>query len=181
MTKYRKLKMIANESRMPLTYGGGIKNVAQAKKIISLGFEKISISSAAYHNSKLISEISKEIGSQSLVLTIDYRKELFSQEYKIYTHSGKTKLELNIFDFSKLAVKYGVGELVFYSINRDGNMQGYDLEFAKRIRQCVNCQISFIGGAGNTNHMQDSALYTIAVLLADIFVRLLIGSVEVLM
>tara|TARA_Y100001968_G_scaffold196847_1_gene180562 strand:+ start:170 stop:949 length:780 start_codon:yes stop_codon:yes gene_type:complete len=152
---YRKLKMIANESRMPLTYGGGIKNVEQAKKIISLGFEKISISSAAYRNNNLISEISKEIGSQSLVITVDYRKSLFSKEYNIYTHNGKKKLEIDIFEFSKSAVKLGAGELVFFSISRDGKMQGYDIDFAKIIRQCVNSQISFIGGAGNTNHMQE--------------------------
>ncbi len=152
---YRKLKMIANESRMPLTYGGGIKNLEQAKKIISLGFEKISLSSAAYENTNLISEISKEVGSQSLVITIDYKQSLFSKEYKIYTQNGKKKLELDIFDFSKSAVNFGAGELVFYSINRDGNMKGYDIEFAKKIRKCVSSQISFIGGAGNTKHMQD--------------------------
>tara|TARA_B100000401_G_scaffold350181_1_gene247851 strand:- start:204 stop:956 length:753 start_codon:yes stop_codon:yes gene_type:complete len=149
----KKLKIIANESRMPLTYGGGINSVKEAKEIISLGFEKISISNTAIRNSEVIKSISNEIGSQSVVVTIDYKKNLFTKNYNIYTLNGTQRHDYNIFEFAKKVEALGAGEILFNSISRDGTMKGYDIEFAKEIRKIIDTQISFIGGAKDINDM----------------------------
>ena len=151
---FKKLKIIANESRMPLTYGGGISNVEDAKKIISLGFEKISISHAALNNINLIGEIAKEIGSQSVVFCLDYKKNLITKKNNIYSINSKKKHKLNILEIAKKAENLGVGEILFNSIDRDGTMKGYDIEFAKFIRKKINTQISFVGGACSQKNME---------------------------
>ena len=149
----KKLKIIANESRMPLTYGGGINSVKEARDIISLGFEKISLSNAAIKNTEIIKSISNEIGSQSVVVTIDYKKSFFNKNYNIYTLNGTQSHDYNIFEFAKKVEAFGAGEILFNSISRDGTMIGYDIDFAKKIRKIVDTQISFIGGAKDVNDM----------------------------
>ena len=88
----KKLEVIANESRMPLTYGGGITTVEQAKNIISLGYEKISISSYVLENIEIIDKIANAIGSQSVVVTVDYKKNFLTKKYNIFTLNGKYTL-----------------------------------------------------------------------------------------
>ena len=151
----KKLKIIANESRMPLTYGGGIRTIEQARNIISLGYEKISISNYALENPEIIRDISNEIGSQSVVVTIDYKSNFIKNGYNIFTINGNKRNKVNIFEFSKRAEELGAGEILFNSIERDGTMTGYDLKFAKEIRNTVNTQISFIGGAKDVLDMQN--------------------------
>lgn len=152
---FEKLKKISNESRMPLTYGGGISTVDDAKKIISLGFEKISISHHAIINMNLLREIASEIGSQSVVFTIDYKRNFLNNKNTIYTLNSKLKHNFKIIELLKIAEDCGVGEILFNSIERDGTMNGYDLEFAQKIRNQVNTQISFAGGAGNIKDMEE--------------------------
>ena len=151
----KKLKIIANESRMPLTYGGGITTIEQAKSIISLGYEKISISSYALENPEIIRDISSEIGSQSVVLTIDYKSNFISKGYSVFTINGMKRHKINIFEFAKKAEALGAGEILFNSIDRDGTMTGYDVKFAKDVRNKVNTQISFLGGAKDILDMQN--------------------------
>jgi len=151
---YARLRTIAIESRMPLTYGGGVTSPAQAERIISLGFEKISISSAALARPALIGEMATAIGSQSVVLTIDVRKNSLFSGYSVYTHNGSRKCDIRLLDFCKEAVSLGAGEIVINSIDRDGTMTGYDLDLARQIRDTVDTPVSFLGGAGNVEHMQ---------------------------
>ncbi len=148
-----KLKIIANESRMPLTYGGGINSAKEAQEIISLGYEKISISNSAINNTQIIKEISNEIGSQSLVVTIDYKRNFLSKNYNIYTLNGTQRHDYNIYEFAKKVEALGAGEILFNSISRDGTMSGYDIKFAKEIRKKIDTQISFVGGAKDVNDM----------------------------
>lgn len=146
---YKMISNLASECRMPLCYGGGIKDSKQAKKIINLGVEKISLSSAAIENSKLISQIADEIGCQSIVVVLDVKKTLFNKDYEIYINNGKTKTKHKLFELAPELIKYGVGELVINSIDLDGTMKGYDLELAKKIKQIVNIPVTFLGGAGS--------------------------------
>jgi imidazole glycerol-phosphate synthase subunit HisF len=148
------LKSLANESRMPLCFGGGVASASLASKIIAIGFEKISISSAALSRSALIAEMADAIGSQSVVVTLDVRKNKFLPGYTVYTHNGRKKHNVDLTDFCRQAVELGAGEIVINSIDRDGAMSGYDLDLAKIIRAAVPVPITILGGAGSVADMQ---------------------------
>jgi cyclase len=149
------IRRIAVESRMPLCYGGGLTNSEQAVRIISLGFEKISISAAAIERPALISEMAKAVGSQSVVVTLDVRKNILLPGYSVYTHNGQSKQKVDLIEFCQMAVSLGAGEIVINSIDRDGLMCGYDLELAKRVRTSITTPLSILGGAGDLGHMQE--------------------------
>ena len=148
------LKSISVESRMPLTYGGGINDASTASDIIKLGFEKVSVSSAAIDRPHLIRELSEEVGSQSVVVTIDVKKNKLFSGYTIYTHNGLKKSKLPLYDFCQLAADMGAGEIVINSIDRDGSMQGYDLDLAVSVRESVSCPLTISGGCSGLEDMQ---------------------------
>lgn len=145
---YRMISSLAAECRMPLCYGGGIKTAAQAKRIISLGVEKVAISSAAVEHPELISQVADEVGSQSVVVVLDVKKRLLSKNYDVYTNNARTNTKRNVFDLAVEAEKLGAGELVINSIDLDGAMTGYDLALAEKIKQTVRIPITILGGAG---------------------------------
>lgn len=147
------LRDIAAESRMPLCYGGGIRDAETAARIIALGYEKTSISASALERPELISDVARRVGTQSTVVTVDVRREGLMGGYKIYSHNGKRRHKHDLFEFVKEAEARGAGEIVINSIDRDGMMQGYDLKLARRIRDLVNTPLSFVGGAGSTADM----------------------------
>lgn len=149
------LRAIAIESRMPLCYGGGIDSASLAAKIVSLGFEKISMSSAAIARPQLIREVADAIGSQSVVLTIDLIRSRFRSNYSIRTHNGKIKVDKSLAEMCEVAEKNGVGEICINAIHRDGTMQGYDLELAAKVRDLTSVPLTFSGGAGSVQDMQD--------------------------
>lgn len=147
---YKMIEHLANESRMPLCYGGGVKTAAQAQKIIKLGVEKVAISSEAVSNPQLLSEIASIIGRQSVVVVIDVKKSLFGS-YEIYSHKGKIKVKKNLFEFIAELESIGIGELVINSIDNDGVMKGYDLSLIKKVRDCVDLPLTVLGGAGSVD------------------------------
>jgi cyclase len=147
---YQMIGNLAMECRMPLCYGGGIKTVDQAKKIIALGVEKVAISSAAIENPSLIRAIANEIGSQSLVIVLDVRKHETGEDgYNAYTINASKDSGRNVFDLINEMENLGAGELIVNSIDRDGLMAGYDLSLAKALMQRVNIPVTFLGGAGS--------------------------------
>jgi len=148
------LKGLAVESRMPLCYGGGITSAQQAIQIITSGFEKVSISAAALARPTLIREIAEAVGSQSIVVTLDVKKNKYVSGYTIYTRNGLDKQEVDFLEFCQQAVDLGAGEIVINAIDRDGEMSGYDLELAKQVRKAITLPLSMLGGAGSTDHMQ---------------------------
>jgi cyclase len=139
---------LAAECRMPLCYGGGVRTAAQAKRIISLGVEKVAISAAAVERPELIGEIAAEVGCQSVVVVIDVRKKM-TGGHEVRTHNGKKAHKLDAVAFAREAVRLGAGEIVINSIDLDGTMKGYDLKFAKRVREAVRVPLTFLGGAGS--------------------------------
>ncbi len=151
---FGRLRSIAVESRMPLCYGGGVTSAEHASKIISLGFEKIAVSSAALARPALIAEMADAVGSQSVVVTLDVRKNRLLRGYAIYTHNGREKQAVDLEDFCRHAAELGAGEIVVNAIDLDGTMRGYDLDLAKRVRGAVKLPVSFLGGAGSVEHMQ---------------------------
>jgi cyclase len=148
------LRSLAVESRMPLAYGGGITSAAQAAKIIALGFEKVSISSAAVERPELIREVAETIGAQSVVVTLDVKKNKLLGGYSVFTHNAQEKSKLNLIDFCQRVAELGAGEITINSIDRDGEMGGYDLTLAKQVRAAVTTPLTFLGGAGSTDDMQ---------------------------
>ena len=147
------LKKIAKQSRMPLCYGGGINSEELAAKIISLGFEKISLSTSVFKNINIINKTARFLGSQSVVITIDVKKSRIGDRYQIYTNNGKTKHKVDVFEFCKRVEAEGAGEIILNSIDRDGTYSGYDLKLAREVRQQVTTPITFLGGAGTLMHM----------------------------
>lgn len=154
---YSTIAKLASECRMPLCYGGGIKTAEQANKIISLGVEKVALSSAAITHPKLVSEISNAIGRQSVVVVVDVKKKqsLFGKsEYKVYTHNGQQLHDKNLSLLLNELQEAGAGEIVINSIERDGQMKGYDLELAQFIHNIVRVPLTILGGAGNHTDIQ---------------------------
>lgn len=149
------LRSIAVESRMPLCYGGGVTSAGQASKIIATGFEKVSVSAAALARPMLIREMSEEIGTQSVVVTIDVKTNRLFSGRTVYTHNGRRKHKQPLLEFCLLAESLGAGEIVINSIDRDGEMGGYDLDLACQVRDAINIPMTLLGGAGSVEHFQE--------------------------
>ncbi len=146
---YKMIAHLALECRMPLCYGGGVKNKKQALRIFELGVEKIALSSAALENFKLISEIAGIVGNQSVVVVLDVKKRRFSKAYDLLTYNGKIKTGFNPIEIAKKIEKLGCGEIVINSIDHDGMMCGYDNKIINAIRDSVSIPITVLGGAGS--------------------------------
>lgn len=151
---YSLIERLANQSRMPLCYGGGVKTVEQAQKIFSLGIEKIALSSAVVEKPSLITQIADRVGSQSVIVVLDVKKKLFGS-YEIYTHNGKKATGINPFKFIEEAQRLGAGEIIINSIDQDGLMKGYDMELIDKIREKISLPLTVLGGAGNLQDIGD--------------------------
>lgn len=148
---YQLIQHLAAECRMPLCYGGGVKTPEQAKKIIGLGVEKIALSAGAFDDPTLVNRISDSIGCQSVVVVLDVRlkKGLFSKGYEVCTCNGHVRHKVDLFDCAKKMQESGAGEIVINSIDRDGQMNGYDIDLAIKIRTELDVPLTFLGGAGS--------------------------------
>ncbi|WP_313304606.1 AglZ/HisF2 family acetamidino modification protein [Empedobacter sp.] len=144
---YSLIERIANQSRMPLCYGGGVKTVEQAQKIFGLGIEKIALSSSVLNNPKLITQIADRVGAQSVIVVLDVKKKLFGG-YEVYTHNGKKSTGINPFKFIEEAQKLGAGEIVINSIDQDGVMKGFDMTLIEKSRERTSLPMTVLGGAG---------------------------------
>lgn len=145
---YQLIEKIASECRMPLCYGGGIKTVEQAQRIFSLGVEKVAISSAAVQNPDIVTKIAERVGSQSVVVVLDVKKKLLGG-YEVVTHNGKISTGINPSELALIFQQKGAGEIVVNSVDRDGQMKGYDLLLVEQIRKSVTLPLTVLGGAGS--------------------------------
>ena len=144
---YSLLAKLAAECRMPLAYGGGVRTVEQFERLISLGVEKVAASAAAVADLGLITQAAERVGGQSVVVVIDVRKK--GKGYEVFTHNGTRATGLDAVDFARRAEAAGVGEIVVNSIDRDGEMKGYDLDLVRLVRNAVSCPLTVLGGAGS--------------------------------
>lgn len=152
---YKRIAHLAAECRMPLCYGGGIRTAEQAKKIISLGVEKVAISAAALADPDLITRIAEEIGRQSVVVVLDYKPRLLSRAYDVWTHNGTRNTKRNVLEVAVEMERLGAGEIVINSIDHDGRMKGYDLVLASKLRGAINIPFTVLGGGGSLEHMRE--------------------------
>lgn len=150
---YSLIERIANQSRMPLCYGGGVKTVEQAQKIFGLGIEKIALSSAVLQHPQLITQIAERVGSQSVIVVLDVKKKLFGG-YEVYTHNGKKSTGINPFKFAEEAQKLGAGEIIINSIDQDGVMKGYDIGLIDKVREKISLPLTVLGGAGSLDDIK---------------------------
>ncbi len=144
---YVLIAKLAAECRMPLAYGGGVHTVEQFERLISLGVEKVAASAAAVADLGLITRAAERVGGQSVVVVVDVRKK--GKGYEVFTHNGTRATGLDAVDFSRRAEAAGVGEIVVNSIDRDGQMKGYDLDLVRLVRNAVSCPLTVMGGAGS--------------------------------
>lgn len=151
---FRLIEQFAAECRMPLCYGGGVKTVEQAKRIVGLGVEKVAISSAAVDNPALIARIAEEIGRQSVVVVLDVKKRgAAGADYEVWIHNGKKNTGRSLLEAACAAEAAGAGEIVVNSIDNDGQMKGYDLQLARLVREAVQLPMTVLGGAGSLTDM----------------------------
>ena len=150
---YSLIERIANQSRMPLCYGGGVKTIEQAQKIFGLGIEKIALSSAVLNKPELITQIAERVGAQSVIVVLDVKKKLFGG-YEVYTHNGKRSTGIDPFQFAEKAQKFGAGEVIINSIDQDGVMKGFDMDLIGKIREKISLPLTVLGGAGSLEDIE---------------------------
>ena len=147
---YKLIRSLAAECRMPLCYGGGIKTVDHIQRIVSLGVEKVALSSAAVSSPSLISDAAARVGSQSIVVVLDIRKKgLIGSRYEVYTQNGRHPTGFGPVELSERAQALGAGVVVINSIDADGAMKGYDLDLVKQVRKATSLPLTALGGAGS--------------------------------
>jgi len=144
---------LAAECRMPLCYGGGVRSVSQAKEIIGLGVEKVALSAAAVQDPSLLSRIADEIGRQSVVAALDVKRSGGNGGYRVWTHNASRDSGRELLDLAAELEVAGAGELLVNSIDRDGTMEGYDLDLAETVRDSLGIPITVLGGAGSLAHL----------------------------
>ncbi len=144
---YKILQEISDECFMPLSYGGGITTFEQAKKIFSIGFEKVILNTQAFRNPDLVTQISTHFGVQAVVVSIDFKKQ--GNIYNAYINDGKEKIKEDILTYIKRIEHAGAGEILLTSIDREGMWNGFDIDFVKYITSNTKLPVIAHGGAGS--------------------------------
>jgi imidazole glycerol-phosphate synthase subunit HisF len=143
---YELISEITSECFMPLGYGGGITNLEQMERLFKLGVEKVIINTHAAAKPIFISEAARVFGSQSVVVSIDVKRSLLGK-YEIMVEAGKHKTGLDPVVFIKKMEEAGAGEILLNSIDRDGTMQGYDIDLIRRVSSAISMPVIACGGA----------------------------------
>jgi len=159
---------------MPLTVGGGVRTVADIRKLLLSGADKVSINSAAVKNPDFVAEAADKFGNQCIVVSIDSKKVSASGEadrWEIFTHGGREPTGIDAVAFAVQMVERGAGELLLTSMDRDGTKGGYDLALTRTIADAVRVPVIASGGVGNLDHLVEGIRdgHATAVLAASIF------------
>jgi len=168
-TIYEVVKKTSKKCFVPLTVGGGVRSIEDINKLLNCGADKVSINTAAVQNPKIVMESSLKFGSQCIVVAIDAKKE--GNSWKIFTHGGRNKTDIDAIKFAKQMEEYGAGELLVTSMDRDGTQKGYDIDLMLKISSIVNIPVIASGGVGNLDHLAEGIIQgkANAVLAASIF------------
>ncbi len=154
---YRMIEQFSGECFMPLCYGGGIRNLEQAKRIFNLGVEKVCLQSAVLDNPVIITEIARQFGAQSVVVSVDVIRDWLRRPRLYQSCSGET-LSRDWLAFMRSAVDAGAGEVLLNSVDRDGEMGGYDIELIREAAKAVSVPLIALGGAGTLEHFRQGVL-----------------------
>lgn len=145
---YRMIANLANECRMPLSYGGGVRSPEQIERIIGLGVEKVALSASAVSDPALITTAARRVGSQSIVVVVDVKRAGLLRRHEVVTHNGTRRTGLDPVSFIQDVAGRGAGEIVVNNVDRDGTMEGYDLDLIGRLREHTSLPMTVLGGAG---------------------------------
>jgi imidazole glycerol-phosphate synthase subunit HisF len=142
------ISRICNECYMPLTMGGGIRSLSDIQELLRIGVEKVVVNTYAFEDPEFIKAATAEFGSQSIVVAIDAKKDK-TGNYKVWTKAGSQQTERNVIDAARMVADSGAGEILLNSIDRDGMMQGYDVDLIRLVADGINIPVIACGGAGN--------------------------------
>jgi cyclase len=169
---YEVIARTADVCFMPLSVGGGVRAVADARRLLRSGADKVSVNTAAVENPDLIAELADAFGTQCVVAAIDAKAaEGEEGRWEVYTYGGRRNTGLDLVDYARLAVAKGAGEILLTSMDRDGAKIGYDTAQLRAVSEAVEVPVIASGGAGTTDHLVDAVRSggADAVLAASIF------------
>ena len=148
------VREVAKAIRIPFTVGGGISEIKDIEALLKAGADKVSLNSSIVRNPNLITEASRQFGSQAIVAAIDIKFN--GSEYKVYVKGGREETDLVGMEWCKRAADLGAGEILLTSMDKDGTKEGYDVEFLKELTSNVTIPVIASGGAGNKKHFLDA-------------------------
>ncbi len=146
------VKKTAEKCFMPLTVGGGVRNVQDIRNLLLAGADKVSINTAAVNDKELVKESAEKFGSQCIVVAVDVKK-VKENEWEIFTHGGRTSTGIDVLKFVEKMESMGAGELLLTSMDRDGTKKGYDLYLIKKVSNLINIPLVASGGVGSLEHL----------------------------
>ena len=177
-TTVKMVEAIAEHVFIPLTVGGGIREIADIRRMLNAGADKVSINSAAVFNPDFVREASQKFGAQCIVVAIDAKRVAGSGElgdvdnkWEIFTHGGRKPTGIDAVEWAIKMADYGAGEILLTSMDRDGVKTGFDLGVTRAVSDAVNIPVIASGGVGNLEHLAEGVLlgHADAVLAASIF------------
>ena len=160
----------AEQVFIPLTVGGGVRSVADVRRLLNAGADKVSMNTAAVQNPDLVAEASGKVGSQCIVVAID-AKQTAPGRWNVFTHGGRNDTGLDAIAWAKKVEALGAGEILLTSMDRDGTKAGFDLALTRAVSDAVRIPVIASGGVGNLDHLADGVDqgHADAVLAASIF------------
>ena len=165
------IERVAEQVFIPLTIGGGVREVGDVRRLLNAGADKISINTSAVTNPQLVKEAADKFGSQAIVVAIDARRRAFGDGWEVFTHGGRTATGLDAVEWAKRMNALGAGEILLTSMDRDGTRSGFDLALTRAVAEAVSVPVIASGGVGNLNDLATGVLEgkADAVLAASIF------------
>ena len=155
-TTYDIVKKTAEKCFMPLTVGGGVRQVSEVEKLLNHGADKVSFNSAAVSSPQLISNAANKFGSQCIVVAIDAKFSPGKNEWEVFTHGGTRSTGIRVTEFAKTMEENGAGEILLTSMDQDGVKDGYDIKLLRTITQLVGIPVIASGGAGKVEHFLEA-------------------------
>ncbi|MDX8360629.1 imidazole glycerol phosphate synthase subunit HisF [Cytobacillus sp. IB215316] len=150
------VQSVAGQLAIPFTVGGGINSLADMKKMLRAGADKVSINTAAVNNPHLITEGANYFGSQCIVVAIDAKYDKTIQTWRVFTHGGRKATEWRVIDWAKEVVRRGAGEILLTSMDSDGEKSGFDIDLTKEVSMAVSVPVIASGGAGRAAHFVEA-------------------------
>jgi cyclase len=164
------VEAVASQVFIPLTVGGGVRQVEDVRRLLNAGADKVSMNTAAVNNPQLVADAAARVGSQCVVVAID-AKQTAPGKWEVFTHGGRKNVGIDAIEWARRVEQLGAGEILLTSMDRDGTKDGFDLALARGVADAVEIPVIASGGVGNLRHLADGVTEgrADAVLAASIF------------